>query len=199
MRSTTIGLICAAALIFGCAGKNNMIVLTGGDDGQAGAIQVTNAKGSVTLEAAGQATYVGGPNSKPTQPEVVSEQEMAQEFAEALAVKPMAPQKFILYFEADSPRLTPASTEDVGLVIKAINARESAEVVVIGHTDRKGDEDYNYGLSLKRAERVKELLVFQGISELRIETISYGEGNPLIPTADDVAEPKNRRVEVVVR
>jgi outer membrane protein OmpA-like peptidoglycan-associated protein len=52
---------------------------------------------------------------------------------------------------------------------------------------------------MKRARAVKTLLEEEGVDFERLETDSHGEGNPLIETADNVAEPRNRRVEVIVR
>ena len=54
-------------------------------------------------------------------------------------------------------------------------------------------------LSLSRALAVKEMLVRQGVASNTIQTTSHGKENPLIATADNVFEPRNRRVEVVVR
>jgi outer membrane protein OmpA-like peptidoglycan-associated protein len=71
--------------------------------------------------------------------------------------------------------------------------------VVIGQTDRLAADDYNDRLSLQRAERVRDELVKLGISSRRIRTAGRGEREPLIPTADGVAEPQNRRVEINVR
>ncbi|MBT6616426.1 MAG: OmpA family protein, partial [Deltaproteobacteria bacterium] len=58
---------------------------------------------------------------------------------------------------------------------------------------------YNYTLSKGRAEAVARLLVTRGVQQDHINTTSHGEGNLLIKTGDNVNEPKNRRVEVVVR
>jgi outer membrane protein OmpA-like peptidoglycan-associated protein len=54
-------------------------------------------------------------------------------------------------------------------------------------------------LALKRAESTRERLVEAGLELKRVEVSSHGENNPVIPTADNVAEPKNRRVEVTIR
>jgi outer membrane protein OmpA-like peptidoglycan-associated protein len=72
-------------------------------------------------------------------------------------------------------------------------------VVVIGHTDRVGNDQYNDRLSLQRAERVRGELVRLGIPESRIRTAGRGEREPLVATDDEVPEPRNRRVEINVR
>ena len=71
--------------------------------------------------------------------------------------------------------------------------------MVIGHTDRVGTTQFNDGLSLQRAERVRRALVELGIASERIRTAGRGERELLVSTADDVPEPRNRRVEINVR
>ena len=73
------------------------------------------------------------------------------------------------------------------------------DIEVIGHTDRSGDDEFNMALSRRRAERVRDLLVAAGIAPAAIRVAFHGEGNPLIQTSDNVHEPLNRRVEVIVR
>jgi outer membrane protein OmpA-like peptidoglycan-associated protein len=70
---------------------------------------------------------------------------------------------------------------------------------VVGHTDTVGDKLYNYKLSLKRARALASLLVSKGVDRSILEITSHGKDNPLVPTGDQVSEPRNRRVEVTVR
>jgi outer membrane protein OmpA-like peptidoglycan-associated protein len=84
-------------------------------------------------------------------------------------------------------------------VLPAIADHESTDVSVVGHTDRFGTRAYNYQLALERALLVQKMLLALGINPQFIEVTSHGEDNPLIQTADEVREPRNRRVEVVVR
>jgi outer membrane protein OmpA-like peptidoglycan-associated protein len=62
-----------------------------------------------------------------------------------------------------------------------------------------GDKSYNYRLSLMRAKAVAALLVAKGLDPSILEITSHGKDNPLVPTGDQVFEPRNRRVEVTVR
>jgi outer membrane protein OmpA-like peptidoglycan-associated protein len=83
--------------------------------------------------------------------------------------------------------------------VDEIARRPAPEIVVIGHTDRVGAVPYNDALSLRRAERVRDELVKVGITADRISVAGRGEREPLVPTPDEVAEPRNRRVEINVR
>jgi outer membrane protein OmpA-like peptidoglycan-associated protein len=73
------------------------------------------------------------------------------------------------------------------------------EVQVTGHTDRVGSVADNDRLSLQRAEAVRAMLIQRGINSSFLRAVGRGEREPLIPTADQQAEPRNRRVEVIVR
>ena len=76
---------------------------------------------------------------------------------------------------------------------------KSSEVMVIGHTDTVGGTDANDKLSQKRAAAVREILIAAGVPAQKIETAGRGERELLVMSADEVAEPRNRRVEISVR
>ena len=185
-------------VVSGCAGKDNLIVLTPDDSGRVGALKVSNDGGEAVLDREGQALHLGDRRTSPGAPAPVSAEERAL-FAAALAAQPLAPVSYLLYFEFDSNDLTTESRQRLDDILRAARERDSQDLLVIGHTDRAGDADYNAALSLQRAEVVSELLASKGIGAEFIQISSHGEGNPLIPTADEVAEARNRRVEVVVR
>ncbi|TRO82283.1 OmpA family protein [Desulfuromonas acetexigens] len=184
--------------VSGCAGKDNLIVLTPDDSGQVGALKLSNDGGEAVLDREGQALHLGDRRTSPGAPAPISAEERAL-FAAALAAQPLAPVSYLLYFEFDSNNLTAESRQRLDDILRAAQERDSQDLLVIGHTDRAGDADYNAALSLQRAEVVRELLASKGIGAEFIQISSHGEGNPLIPTADEVAEARNRRVEVVVR
>ena len=70
---------------------------------------------------------------------------------------------------------------------------------MVGHTDRQGTVEANDALSLRRAQAIADLLVAQGFAPELISARGRGEREPLVPTADEVVEPRNRRAEVIVR
>ena len=73
------------------------------------------------------------------------------------------------------------------------------DVSVVGHTDTVGEKGYNYALSLKRAKAVASILLGKGVDPSTLDITSHGKDNPLVPTGDQVHEPRNRRVEITVR
>jgi len=62
-----------------------------------------------------------------------------------------------------------------------------------------GKKGYNYSLSMNRARAVASILAGEGIDPSVLEITSHGKDNPLVPTGDQVPEPRNRRVEITVR
>jgi outer membrane protein OmpA-like peptidoglycan-associated protein len=83
--------------------------------------------------------------------------------------------------------------------LSLVNKREFYEISIIGHTDTTGSDEYNMRLSSARAESVRDALLSHGIRSGVMELRYHGKRDPLIPTGDDVREPRNRRVEVIVK
>jgi OmpA family len=108
------------------------------------------------------------------------------------------PGEYIVYFNTDQATLTPDGMRVVAEAADAYQQSGGARIVVTGHTDTVGSADYNLDLSLRRAEVVTEELMRQGVPETDITTLGRGEEDLLVPTADGVSEPRNRRVEIVV-
>jgi outer membrane protein OmpA-like peptidoglycan-associated protein len=73
------------------------------------------------------------------------------------------------------------------------------DVSVIGHTDTTGADTANAALGLQRASVIRDQLLQTGLDPALVEVVSFGESDLLVPTADNVAEARNRRVEVIVR
>lgn len=181
-----------------CAPRN-VFVLMPDDQGRVGAITVENEKGSQTLDKEGQGVVVGGPGRAPEAPRDVAPEDMEKWFGAAMKAAPEPPRVFSLLFFTGTADLTPESEEKLPAILAAIRDRDSRDISVVGHSDRKGAEEMNWRLSLERAQAVYRILVERGVPEAIIETTSHGENNPVVPTADDVSEPRNRRVEVTIR
>jgi outer membrane protein OmpA-like peptidoglycan-associated protein len=84
-------------------------------------------------------------------------------------------------------------------IVQIINRWPEPQVSIIGHTDTVGNEDTNNLLSQKRAETMRNLLIDAGISIEVIKIRAHGKSDPLVPTGPNVSEPRNRRVEILVR
>jgi outer membrane protein OmpA-like peptidoglycan-associated protein len=128
-----------------------------------------------------------------------TEGDVQARFGPVLAALPPRPMTFVLYFLGDSDELTPESKPEIPRLLAEIAGRPAPEVLVVGHTDRQGALEYNDALSRRRAERVRADLVQRGVAADRITVAGRGEREPVVPTADEVPEPRNRRVEITVR
>ena len=188
-------------LLAGCSANRDLIILLPDPDGRTGAIQVTNKGGSQILDKPWYATQVQDFRVSPTAPHPTDEAAIKSIFEKALAALPDEERfnSFILLFESDSTELMPESKGLLPEIVKAIKNRKANEIYVVGHTDRVGTESYNTWLSFNRADCVRDLLVLSGVKRDLIFVSFYGESKPLVPTEDEVAEPRNRRVEVMVR
>jgi outer membrane protein OmpA-like peptidoglycan-associated protein len=106
----------------------------------------------------------------------------------------------LLYFRMGETTLTPESQALLATVITEAAARPVPRIAIAGHTDTMGESDLNNTLARARAEAVAVKLQQAGLKpEEIIEVTSHGENNPLIPTGPNVAEPRNRRVEVIIQ
>jgi outer membrane protein OmpA-like peptidoglycan-associated protein len=177
----------------------NAVVLLPEDDGTTGKIQFTNAGGSVELNQPNTLTLVAAQDVAPGQPLAIDAAEIARRFGAALDSLPAPQAEFVLYFELGADRLTAESEALIPQLLKAVADRQSTDVSIAGHTDTTGTAASNYDLALRRAERVAAILLERGLQREFLSVESHGEGNPLIRTPDNVEEPRNRRVEVIVR
>ncbi len=116
-----------------------------------------------------------------------------------LAQQPARPRRFVVQFEPNGNRLAAGADAVLAEMRSALAALPAAEVVVTGHTDRVGSVEANDRLSRARAEAVRELLVAAGLARSAVTVAGRGEREPAVPTADEVAEARNRRVEIKIR
>jgi len=181
------------------AEPRNAVLLLSDADGKTGRVVVTNQAGSRTLDRAGTATRILDAATAPTEPAAMDAAEIEATFGAALSAQPPAPRHFTLYFEQGSTTLTPGSRGEVPVIVETVREYASVDTSVVGHSDTSGDARTNMELSLRRALAVGALLTAGGIDPGALDITSHGEADPLVPTGDNVAEPKNRRVEVTVR
>jgi outer membrane protein OmpA-like peptidoglycan-associated protein len=187
----------ALTLLVGCATRNDLYVLLPGKDGKTGALVVDSGGKQQTLNtpyAAARVKNVGSIDGVTS-----SEAEVKQDFGPALEAQPKRPVSFYLYFLQDTDEFAPESKSLVNQIFAEIARRPAPEIVIIGHTDRVGSMQYNDALSLRRAERCRDELIKLGIPKVRISVAGRGFREPEVPTADQVSEPRNRRVEISVR
>lgn len=198
-RAVMILFVFCLLFIVGCAPAKNLFVLVPDPDGAVGSIIVSNPAGSQIIDQPFQAVAVRDARTVPSPPQRLQKEEIEKIFGAALKAQPLLPEIFLLYFQPGTAELTDESQALLAVIFAAINRRHSTDIAVVGHTDRVGARGLNYTLGLSRAKRVAGLFVARGIDPSSIAFESHGEDNPLVATADEISEPKNRRVEITVR
>ena len=118
-------------------------------------------------------------------------QAVAQEAREAAA----ADVGTVFYFDFDSSSLTDEARGQVDAHIAALLGNNDS-VRLEGHTDERGTREYNLALGERRANAVRDYMVANGVPSYRIETISYGEENPVAYGSGESNWQQNRRVEL---
>ncbi len=115
-------------------------------------------------------------------------------------VAPAAPKtarSYMVFFDFNKSDLTSQAVSIVDTAAKNAGPAKVTEIEVTGHTDTVGSDAYNMRLSRRRAESVAAELEKQGIPSSEIAIFAKGKKDLLVPTADGVKEPQNRRVQIV--
>jgi outer membrane protein OmpA-like peptidoglycan-associated protein len=207
-RATVLAVAALAiALAAGCGprrvrtsapGPELVVLLPDRSDGTVGRAVVTNPAGSVELTSARESVAV--PANQPLPPvTVMSEANVQQLFGDVLAALPMEPEHFTLQFLFESDTLTDESRALLPKILQSARNRPFPDVAVIGHTDTTGSAAGNYELGLRRANSIRCRLIDAGIDRALIDVTSHGEADLLVKTADEVPDPRNRRVEITIR
>lgn len=179
-------------MVTSCA--SSYVVLLKNPDGTTGEVVVKGQKGEQVLSEANQ----GAPLDGSTPASLVSEDKLNQDFGDAIAAQPRLPVSYLLYFKKDV-LLTKESKALIPKIIAEAADRQAVDVSVIGHTDTVSTMKLNERLSHQRAVKVIKLLKKKGINFHDITLESHSERNLLVPTPDNTYEPRNRRVEVLIR
>ena len=106
---------------------------------------------------------------------------------------------YLVFFDWNRADLTDRARQILADAAAARTSVRSTRIEVSGHADRSGSDVYNQALSMRRAEAVAAELTRRGVPRSEMVIQAFGESRPLVPTADGVREPQNRRVEIVLK
>ena len=174
------------------------VILLPDEDGSVGSLVVSSNAGEQSLNTA--YSTVETDETGALAAGTTSAAAVESEFGSLLNATPAAPRSFTVTFESGSAEtLTSSSQTELSRIRDYLLTVPAAEITVIGHTDRVGSMEDNDELSRQRAESVKALIQAAGIDATSIDAAGRGEREPLVETADGVAELRNRRVEIRVR
>lgn len=189
-----VAVIVIGAMLGACT--SGTVVLLPEKDGKATAVTVKQGDKEVVLDqpyAAVNATTIG-PRAYQSSP-----QEVEARFGSAISAQPARASSFTLYFVEGKDEFTEESKQAVDKILSEIARRPVPDVLVVGHTDAVGTDAFNDALGQQRAETVRLALIRLGVPPADVRAISRGKRALVVPTPDGVAEPRNRRVEIIVR
>ena len=194
---TRAAALAAFALLSACSTPDRIILLPD-PDGKVGAVIVHSATGEQTINAA----YAGVDVTKSgdIRKTMDSQGSVQTQYGDLLAARPPRPMTFTIFFLFDSAtELAPESVETVRKLKAVLVNWPAPQLVVVGHTDLAGSQEFNDRLSLQRAQTVAAFLVKEGIPVQKVETAARGKREPLMPTADGVPNRMNRRVVITIQ
>ncbi|MFO7551184.1 MAG: peptidoglycan-associated lipoprotein Pal [Haliea sp.] len=163
-------LLFVAAFLVACSSKD-----TKDDDAAAAAAAEAAARSAAERAAAADAEAAG------------SQQQRLQDAVAAVGN--------VFYFDYDSSNLKPQAQAALDAHIALLSTNERS-VRLEGHTDERGTREYNMALGERRANTVRDYMVVNGIASYRIETVSYGEEQPIAYGSGEANWSQNRRVEL---
>jgi outer membrane protein OmpA-like peptidoglycan-associated protein len=132
----------------------------------------------------------GGPSEPEAAPEAYTPPPV-------VAPAPSVPKSYLVFFDFNKSDLTPQAVSIVNQAAANAGPAKVTQLTVTGHTDTVGSDAYNMRLSRRRAESVAAQLEKDGIPASEIAIFAKGKRDLLVPTADGVKEPQNRRVQIV--
>ncbi len=176
-----------------------LFVLLPDREGKVGQVEVSNSAGSQTLKEARESTEVDCSDKAPGNPKIMDEKAVSDMFKVAIDALPASPVSFVMYFDSGSAVPTKKSMQLIPEILATIKSQKSTDVVVVGHTDTVASNKYNQKLSERRANSVAKALASKGVDKAMIEIEYHGEDRLLVQTTDEIAEPGNRRVEIIAR
>ncbi len=181
-----------------CA-HNELYVVLPNADGRPGS-------GAISVEEAGTSTLLDRPygaavmlRGQKAAEVAVGASQVQTIFHRAFSARPLLPSRFVLSFPLGGVDPLPEAAAEYRKVLDDIKRRSVYQVEVIGYTDTVADAPFNEKLGLQRADRIRRNLIRDGVGAAAIFVASRGKTDLLVPTPDQVAEERNRRVEITVR
>jgi peptidoglycan-associated lipoprotein len=178
MRFKVLSLVAAAALVAACATEPE-------DSGS------TSGQGASTSSSGSSSSTVGTQQATrsitPSGPIPGSIEDLVVNVGDRV------------FFKQDKSDIKPDAAEILNRQAAWLKKFPNHVIVVEGHCDERGTREYNLALGERRANSVREYLISVGVTENRIETISYGKERPAVLGATDSAWSQNRRGVTVVK
>ncbi|MDQ6961241.1 MAG: OmpA family protein [Mariprofundaceae bacterium] len=184
--------------VHNCSVPRTTVILLPDEDGKVGAIIVKTKNKELLINKAYHFSSVIREEDTLTDMAKGDKIYIDKKFEQIINSQPLKPAHFTFLFTTGSTELTPASKQTLPTLIPALNARIPAVIHVDGHADTMASQQFNLTLSKKRAQHIATFLHDTGIKIHRIHLKFYGENQLAVSTKNDINEPKNRRVEIMI-
>jgi outer membrane protein OmpA-like peptidoglycan-associated protein len=103
-----------------------------------------------------------------------------------------------LLFDYNSDRIKPTAAENLRNLARSLNNYPNTDLVIVGHTDDIGSDEFNQDLSQRRARAAANFLASLGVNPARLRTFGRGESEPVAANTSEASRQQNRRVEVAI-
>ena len=187
----------AVIALFSDQPATDRVILLPDADGNVGELTISNQAGSQTINQAYMSIEAKGESALDS-PKQLNKAEVDSNFTEVLSSIPKSASRYILYFKLGTTELTDESKILITKISDDAKSREFYDVFIDGHTDTTGSSEKNYHLALERAQVVNKLFGDKFPAPDKVRVTSHGDANLLIKTEDEVEEPRNRRVEILI-
>ncbi|MBI5155394.1 OmpA family protein [Candidatus Poribacteria bacterium] len=195
-------LLAAAALLAGaCRGEKGFLSFFPSkvnEDGKNEEVRIKRPAPEIVVEEPKPAPPSTTPAPSATPAPAIAKPDVATNPSEVRPQGHAIPELAVIRFALDEDELTAATKTILDEHAKYLASNPGLHVVIRGHTDNRGTEEYNLALGQRRAEAVREYLIGKGIAAGRLETVSFGEGLPIEEGDGPEAQAKNRRAEFFV-
>jgi outer membrane protein OmpA-like peptidoglycan-associated protein len=188
--------LCGCAGVTRVTGVTERIVLLPAADGHASALVVKTAKDEALMTVPLSVVEI---REGRIVERTLGSTEVQERYGPVIKALPPVPRVYTVYFHFERTSLLPQSRALLDNIKAEAERMPAAEIVITGHTDRVGGVAFNDDLSLRRARVVGEIFLSIGVPASSIRLEARGEREPLVPTGDEVAEPRNRRVVIKIR
>ncbi|WP_296650768.1 OmpA family protein [Paraburkholderia sp.] len=186
------------AILAGCSAAPDKIILLPDPDGSVGGVIVTSGKHTQVIDEAYARAEVA--KNGTIEKTADNKSNVQAHYGNLLAAQPPRPRTFTINFVFDSATQLAPDSATVVATLKAVLATWPApRLMVVGHTDMAGSQEFNDRLSMRRAQSVASFLVKQGIPARQIEVAGRGKREPLVHTPDGVPNQLNRRVVITIQ
>ena len=176
-------------------GTGSYVVLLPDRNNVVGKVVVQGKGGTQVLEEAQKGVKTNGGGGA----FAVSNDQLKKDFGQVMAALPVAPERFVLYFQRGSDVLASDSKAQIARIVERAANHPGLDMSVIGHTDTSGSDKVNEALGRQRAAFVTKLLRDAGLKTDTVVEESFGKKSLEVPTPDNTVEQRNRRVEVIIR